>query len=114
MSRPLENILCAVGDTPVIKIKKLAAELKGTGMAAKAVELARAHNWFLVRQFENEANADAHSRTTAEEILATMQGRSPAQPPITVLMPQPRANRQLNLKQKMQQHRRWMNQLWIL
>jgi len=49
MSRPLENILCAVGDTPVIKIKKLAAELKGTGMAAKAVELARAHNWFLVR-----------------------------------------------------------------
>lgn len=45
------------------------AELKGSGMLAKAVELAREHGWFLVRQFENEANADAHTRTTAEEIL---------------------------------------------
>ncbi len=36
------------------------AELKGTGMLAKAVELAETHDWFLVRQFENEANADAH------------------------------------------------------
>jgi cysteine synthase A len=45
------------------------AELKGSGMVAKAVELAEAHDWFLVRQFENEANADAHTRTTAEEIL---------------------------------------------
>lgn len=45
------------------------AELKGTGMLAKAVELAAEHDWFLVRQFENEANADAHSRTTAPEIL---------------------------------------------
>ncbi len=50
------------------------AELKGSGMLAKAVELAKAHGWFLVRQFENEANADAHSRTTAEEILATFEG----------------------------------------
>ena len=45
------------------------AELKGTGMLAKAVELAEKHDWFLVKQFENEANADAHSRTTAIEIL---------------------------------------------
>ena len=51
------------------------AELKGTGMVAKAVELAKAHGWFLVRQFENEANADAHSRTTAEEILASFEGQ---------------------------------------
>ncbi len=50
------------------------AELKGTGMVAKAMELAEAHDWFLVRQFENEANADAHSRTTAEEILTTFEG----------------------------------------
>ena len=49
------------------------AELKGSGMLAKAVELAKAHGWFLVRQFENEANADAHTRTTAEEILATFK-----------------------------------------
>ena len=43
---------------------------KGTGMLAKAFELAEKHGWFLCRQFENEANADMHSRTTAEEILA--------------------------------------------
>ena len=36
------------------------AALKGSGMLAKAVELAEEHDWFLVRQFENEANADAH------------------------------------------------------
>src|SRR5690606_10557421 len=45
------------------------AALKGTGMLAKAAELAQAHGWFLCRQFENEANADFHSRTTAQEIL---------------------------------------------
>ena len=45
------------------------ASLKGSGMLAKAVELAEKHGWFLARQFENEANADAHSRTTAPEIL---------------------------------------------
>ena len=45
------------------------ASLKGSGMLAKAVELAQKHDWFLVRQFENESNADAHSRTTAPEIL---------------------------------------------
>ena len=45
------------------------ASLKGSGMLAKAAELAEQHGWFLVRQFENEANADAHSRTTAPEIL---------------------------------------------
>jgi len=51
------------------KIVLTPAALKGTGMLAKAVELAEKHGWFLVRQFENEANADAHSRTTAPEIL---------------------------------------------
>jgi cysteine synthase A len=45
------------------------ASEKGTGMLAKAVELAETHGWFLCRQFENEANADIHSRTTAVEIL---------------------------------------------
>src|SRR5277367_1554422 len=47
---------------------------RGTGMVAKAVELAEKHGWFLTRQFENEANADMHSRTTAQEILADFQG----------------------------------------
>jgi len=51
------------------------ASLKGSGMLAKAVELAEKHNWFLVRQFENEANADAHSKTTAPEILADFADR---------------------------------------
>ena len=46
------------------------ASEKGTGMIAKARELAAAHGWFLCRQFENEANADIHSRTTVREILA--------------------------------------------
>ena len=45
------------------------AELKGSGMLAKAEELAQTHGWFLVRQFENEANADIHTHTTAMEIL---------------------------------------------
>ena len=43
---------------------------KGSGMLAKARELAEKHGWFLCRQFENEANADMHSRTTAAEILS--------------------------------------------
>lgn len=45
------------------------APKKGSGMLAKAVELAEKHGWFLCRQFENEANADYHSRTTAREII---------------------------------------------
>jgi cysteine synthase len=42
---------------------------RGLGMVAKAIELAETHGWFITRQFENEANADMHSRTTAKEIL---------------------------------------------
>ena len=42
---------------------------KGSGMLAKAVELAQKHDWFLARQFENEANPNIHSKTTAQEIL---------------------------------------------
>jgi cysteine synthase A len=37
-------------------------------------ELAQAHGWFQCRQFDNEANADMHSRTTAPEILDAFQG----------------------------------------
>jgi cysteine synthase A len=56
------------------KVVLTPAAMKGTGMLGKAVELARTHGWFLCRQFENEANADIHSRTTAQEILATFEG----------------------------------------
>jgi len=50
------------------------AAQKGTGMVAKAAELAEAHGWFLCRQFENEANADIHTNTTAPEILEDFAG----------------------------------------
>ncbi|MDI5936445.1 cysteine synthase A [Halomonas kalidii] len=50
------------------------ASEKGTGMLAKAIELAETHGYFLCRQFENEANAEVHSRTTAREILADFRG----------------------------------------
>src|SRR5215475_7414774 len=42
---------------------------RGFGMVAKAQELAKKNGWFLTRQFENEANPDMHSRTTAREIV---------------------------------------------
>lgn len=42
---------------------------KGTGMLAIAEKLAKDNGWYLCRQFENEAGADIHSRTTAAEIL---------------------------------------------
>ena len=47
---------------------------RGMGMVKKAIELAETHGWFLTRQFENEANADMHSRTTAREIIADFEG----------------------------------------
>ncbi len=56
------------------KVVLTPAAQKGTGMLAKAIELAQTHGWFLTRQFENEANADMHSRTTALEILADFEG----------------------------------------
>ncbi|MEL7259419.1 MAG: PLP-dependent cysteine synthase family protein, partial [Pseudomonadota bacterium] len=45
------------------------AAQKGSGMVKKARELAEKHGWFMSRQFENPANVDIHSRTTAREIL---------------------------------------------
>ena len=44
-------------------------------MVRKAVELAEKHGWFLTRQFENQANADTHSRTTAREIVDAFAGQ---------------------------------------
>jgi len=42
---------------------------RALGMIKKMEELAAAHGWFMTRQFENEANPDYHSRTTAREIV---------------------------------------------
>jgi cysteine synthase A len=47
---------------------------RAVAMVTKAVELAKKHGWFLTRQFENEANADMHSRTTAREIVEDFKG----------------------------------------
>src|SRR6187401_1715436 len=41
------------------------AAQRAMGMVKKANELAAANGWFMPRQFENPANADFHSRTTA-------------------------------------------------
>jgi cysteine synthase len=56
------------------KVVLTPASGRGLGMVAKAVELAETHAWFLTRQFENEANADMHARTTAKEILDDFKG----------------------------------------
>jgi cysteine synthase len=50
------------------------AAARAVGMVAKTIELAEKHGWFYTRQFENEANADMHSRTTAKEILEDFKG----------------------------------------
>jgi len=48
---------------------------RGSGMVAKAVELAQQHGWFLASQFENPANPAYHRQTTAPEILRDFAGR---------------------------------------
>ena len=47
---------------------------RATGMVKKTIELAQAHGWFMTRQFENEANPDFHSKTTAREIIDAFAG----------------------------------------
>jgi cysteine synthase A len=59
------------------KVVLTPAAAKGTGMVEKARELAAEHGWFWTRQFENEANADIHSKTTAREILRDFGGSGP-------------------------------------
>jgi cysteine synthase A len=56
------------------KVVLTPAAQRGMGMVAKAMELAKTRGWFLTRQFENEANPDIHSRTTAREIIADFKG----------------------------------------
>jgi len=47
---------------------------RAVGMIKKTIELAETHGWFMTRQFENEANPDFHSRTTAREIIDDFAG----------------------------------------
>jgi cysteine synthase len=56
------------------KVVLTPAALRATGMISKTVELAKSHGWFMTRQFENQANADTHARTTGPEILKDFEG----------------------------------------
>lgn len=47
---------------------------RAVGMINKMEELAAKHGWFMTRQFENEANPDYHTRTTAREIVDAFAG----------------------------------------
>src|SRR5437868_8467892 len=51
------------------KVVLTPAAMRAVGMVEKTKELVQAHGWFYARQFENEANPDMHSRTTAREII---------------------------------------------
>jgi cysteine synthase A len=51
------------------KVVLTPAAERAVGMLNKTKELAETHGWFMTRQFENEANPDMHSRTTAREII---------------------------------------------
>ena len=56
------------------KVVLTPAALRATGAVEKTLELARAHGWFMTRQFENEANPAYHERTTGPEIVADFEG----------------------------------------
>jgi len=51
------------------KVVLTPAPAGASGMVTKAEELATTNGWFQTRQFENDANPEMHSRTTAVEIL---------------------------------------------
>src|ERR1700747_2266102 len=56
------------------KVVLTPAAARAVGMVRKTEELAKTHGWFMTRQFENEANPDYHSRTTAREIIDDFPG----------------------------------------
>ena len=56
------------------KVVLTPAAERAIGMVNKTKELAETHGWFMTRQFENEANPDMHSRTTAREIVDDFAG----------------------------------------
>jgi cysteine synthase A len=57
------------------KVVLTPAAERAVGMIRKMEELAAKNGWFMTRQFENEANADYHSKTTAQEILRDFKGQ---------------------------------------
>ena len=57
------------------KVVLTPAAARGSGMVAKAVELAQKNGWFFSDQFKNPANPAFHRQTTAAEILRDFAGR---------------------------------------
>src|SRR6218665_2453508 len=55
------------------KVLLTPAALRATGAINKTIELAKAHGWFMTRQFENEANPAYHEKTTGPEIIEDFQ-----------------------------------------
>src|ERR1700757_669838 len=51
------------------KVVTTPAAERAVGMINKTIELAKTHGWWMSRQFENEANPEYHSKTTAREII---------------------------------------------
>ena len=62
------------------KVVLTVVPLRAVGMINKTVELAATHGCFMTRRFENEANADFHSRAIAPEILEAFAGDRPDRP----------------------------------
>jgi len=58
------------------KVVLTPAAERANGMIRKAEALAEQNGWFQTRQFENEANPEMHSRTTAQEILRDFEGET--------------------------------------
>jgi cysteine synthase A len=50
--------------------------MRAVGMVKMARDLAERNGWFWAQQFENEANPDMHSKTTAQEILRDFEGEA--------------------------------------
>jgi cysteine synthase A len=57
------------------KVVLTPAAERASGMVKKAEELAKAHGWFLTRQFDNPANPEYHRKTTGPEILRDFDGQ---------------------------------------
>lgn len=58
------------------KVVTTPAAASATGMIDKTRELAEKNGWFWAMQFENQANPDFHSKTTAVEILDDFSDKS--------------------------------------
>jgi len=72
--KPGQTVIEATSGNTGVALAAICAA-RGSGMVAKAVELAQKHGWFFTNQFENPANPAYHRQTTAPEILRDFAGR---------------------------------------